>query len=214
MMKVLLYPFETIREVDDGDRKRENKYWGTTKFKMALPNVHTIALGMNHCSKSWKMMYHVSSRFDDRKTYQRQLVLNKQFTGFTTCHAYTAVSEWTLHCRLHREATMMDERWLPTPVPFFVDLHFFAFSFWLLIPSCRLIKQDSNMSKQPLEGLTVRIFDPPANNTQKLTNGSRGYREYTEITGKLSERLALGVHILQSTHSHCNRHWSLEKHQL
>ncbi|CAO3631130.1 unnamed protein product [Mucor fragilis] len=39
------------------------------------------------------------------------------------------------------------------------------------------------MSKQPLEGLTVRIFDPPANNTQKLTNGSRGYREYTEITG-------------------------------
>ncbi|CAO0793806.1 unnamed protein product [Mucor circinelloides] len=38
------------------------------------------------------------------------------------------------------------------------------------------------MSKQPLEGLTVRIFDPPANDTQKKT-GSRGYREYTEIQG-------------------------------
>ncbi|KAL0145626.1 hypothetical protein V8B55DRAFT_1463557 [Mucor lusitanicus] len=38
------------------------------------------------------------------------------------------------------------------------------------------------MSKQPLEGLTVRIFDPPANGTQETT-GSRGYREYTEIVG-------------------------------
>ncbi|KAK4518127.1 uncharacterized protein ATC70_001478 [Mucor velutinosus] len=39
------------------------------------------------------------------------------------------------------------------------------------------------MSKQPLEGLTVRIFDPPADDTQKATTGSRGYREYTEIAG-------------------------------
>lgn len=39
------------------------------------------------------------------------------------------------------------------------------------------------MSKQPLEGLTVRIFDPPTNDTQRKT-GSRGYREYTEIQGR------------------------------
>ncbi|KAL9537111.1 hypothetical protein MBANPS3_012074 [Mucor bainieri] len=39
------------------------------------------------------------------------------------------------------------------------------------------------MSKQPLEGLTVRIFDPPTNNAQTTTSGSRGYREYTEIAG-------------------------------
>ncbi|GAN10933.1 hypothetical protein MAM1_0432c10483 [Mucor ambiguus] len=43
------------------------------------------------------------------------------------------------------------------------------------------------MSKQPLEGLTVRIFDPPASNAQKTNTGSRGYREYTEIAG--SDRL-------------------------
>ncbi|KAG2215367.1 hypothetical protein INT46_011737 [Mucor plumbeus] len=38
------------------------------------------------------------------------------------------------------------------------------------------------MSRQPLEGLTVRIFDPPKS-SEESTSGSRGYREYTEVVG-------------------------------
>lgn len=43
--------------------------------------------------------------------------------------------------------------------------------------------------KQPIEGLTVRIWDPPSSekdNSKKgdnLSKGSRGYREYTEQAG-------------------------------
>lgn len=44
--------------------------------------------------------------------------------------------------------------------------------------------------KQPLEGLTVRIWDPPSTSTskdksseEKLLKGSRGFREYTEQIG-------------------------------
>lgn len=40
------------------------------------------------------------------------------------------------------------------------------------------------MSRQPLEGLTVRIFDPPKNN-EESASGSRGYREYTEVVGMI-----------------------------
>ena len=44
-------------------------------------------------------------------------------------------------------------------------------------------------NKQPLEGLTVRIWDPPTTTDDKefkdkLTKGSRGFREYTEQIGK------------------------------
>jgi hypothetical protein len=45
--------------------------------------------------------------------------------------------------------------------------------------------------KQPLEGLTVRIWDPPSKSTDKktednLSKGSRGYRQYTEQVGKVA----------------------------
>jgi hypothetical protein len=36
------------------------------------------------------------------------------------------------------------------------------------------------MSKQPIEGLTVRIFDDPST---PETKGRRGYRQYTEQVG-------------------------------
>lgn len=45
--------------------------------------------------------------------------------------------------------------------------------------------------KQPLEGLTVRIWDPPSNTESKKTNdesllkGNRGFRQYTEQVGNL-----------------------------
>lgn len=42
------------------------------------------------------------------------------------------------------------------------------------------------MSKQPLEGLTVRIFDPvktDENGNSVDSKGSRGYRQYTEKIG-------------------------------
>ncbi|GAA5804103.1 hypothetical protein HPULCUR_009589 [Helicostylum pulchrum] len=52
--------------------------------------------------------------------------------------------------------------------------------------------------KQPIEGLTVRIWDPPSSekdNSKKgdnLSKGSRGYREYTEQAG--SEKLKYSTH--------------------
>lgn len=45
-------------------------------------------------------------------------------------------------------------------------------------------------NRQPLEGLTVRIWDPPApsinndKNTKNSQGGSRGFRQYTEQVGK------------------------------
>lgn len=43
--------------------------------------------------------------------------------------------------------------------------------------------------KQPIEGLTVRLWDPPSSEKDasktgdNSSKGSRGYREYTELVG-------------------------------
>lgn len=49
--------------------------------------------------------------------------------------------------------------------------------------------------KQPLEGLTVRIWDPPSNTVsektadENLLKGNRGFRQYTEQIGKFTQCL-------------------------
>lgn len=59
---------------------------------------------------------------------------------------------------------------------------------------CSLTKYTIAMSngKQPLEGLTVRIWDPPSTTESKKTadenllKGNRGFRQYTEQIGNLN----------------------------